>query len=210
MKKSEKSKKSDVLKSGVILEGNKFKTPIGRLSYPALFEPESFKDSKAKYKCAIIFDDSEVDLGFLKKLGKKVINEKFGDKIPKNLVTPWRDGEEREDSAGYGEGTTFMNVASDYKPLVIDRKSNKITDQTEIYAGCYVRLIVSPFVYTQPKKGLSFGLLAVQKLKDGEAFGMSVSAADFGEDDLSNFEDEEVEADIEDEEIEEDLDDGWN
>lgn len=198
MSKKDKKKKSkkNVLKCGKVLEGGKFKTSKAVLSFPKLFKPEAFNEGKPKFKCSLIWDDDEVDLTLLKKVGKKAVKD-WGKKVPKNFIYPWRDGEEREQT-GYGEGKTFMNVSSEFPVLVIDKNGDKITDESEIYAGCIVRAIVAPFVYEKPKKGLSFALLAVQKLADGDPLGTMANADDFGDDDLSEFEDDEDDGDDDD------------
>ena len=203
--KNKKTKKSDPLKIGVVLDG-KFKTPIARLSFPSLFKPESYEGSDPKYKCTLLFDENESDLTLLKKVGKRCVKEKYSKKLPKKFTWPWRDGEEREDTVGYGEGVTFINLSSNSKPLLIDRKKKEITDEDMLYAGCYVRAIVSPFVYeVKGNKGLSFALRGVQFLKEGKAFGSRTNPDDFGDDDLSDFEDDELNDDVDDD----DDDDDW-
>ena len=49
----------------------------------------------------------------------------------------------------------------------------------ELYSGCYARVCVSVFAYnSNGKRGIGFGLEAVQKLHDGDPLGGGVSVAD--------------------------------
>ena len=46
-------------------------------------------------------------------------------------------------------------------------------DRDEVYSGCYANVKVSIYAYNNPKggKGISAGLVAVQKTKDGARLG---------------------------------------
>ena len=46
-------------------------------------------------------------------------------------------------------------------------------DREEVYSGCYANVKVSIYAYNNPKggKGLSAGLVAIQKTKDGARLG---------------------------------------
>ena len=51
--------------------------------------------------------------------------------------------------------------------------------KTDIYSGCYGRVCISLFAYNNAgKRGIGIGLEAVQKLRDGDALGGSVSVSD--------------------------------
>ena len=54
-----------------------------------------------------------------------------------------------------------------------------ITQQDEIYGGCYCKAQLNAYAYEQAgNRGISFGLLHLQKVKDGEPFGIRTRAED--------------------------------
>ena len=78
--------------------------------------------------------------------------------------------------------TSTNRFSSKQKPVVVDAFGNAITDPGEVYSGCYGRASINFFGYNRAgKKGLSAGLLAIQKLHDGEPFGTVGSADDFND-----------------------------
>lgn len=73
-----------------------------------------------------------------------------------------------------------VSCKADQRPGVYDAFRNDITDPSEIKSGDYGRAHINFFCYnTAGKKGVSAGLLAVQKLCDGEPFGVVASASAF-------------------------------
>lgn len=90
------------------------------------------------------------------------------------------------------KGCWVITVSSkaDKKPGVYDAFRNDITDPAEVKSGDYGRAHINFFCYNvSGKKGISAGLLGVQKLADGEAFGTVATSSAFddgyedGEDD---------------------------
>lgn len=80
------------------------------------------------------------------------------------------------------KGCYVITVSSKQKPVVVDAFGNAISDPGEVYSGCYGRASINFYGYNRAgKKGLSAGLLAVQKLHDGEPFGTVGSADDFND-----------------------------
>ncbi len=112
--------------------------------------------------------------------------------FPPNFKKPMRDGVEKEHLDGYGAGKKFAAMTTTRKPGVVDRNKKPITDQEQFYAGCYARALVHAYPYAHKKggKGVSFGLINVQKVRDGEPFGASrIAPEDSFEDDLGPEED---------------------
>jgi hypothetical protein len=69
-------------------------TPIARLSYPYLFKQSAgLNGSEGKYQCELIFPPG-TDLSELKRAAHQAAKDKWGDKIPKNLRSPFRNGDE--------------------------------------------------------------------------------------------------------------------
>jgi len=80
------------------------------------------------------------------------------------------------------KGCWVITVSAKQKPVVVDSFGNQITDPGELYSGCYGRASINFYGYNKAgKKGVSAGLLAVQKLHDGEPFGTVGSADDFND-----------------------------
>ena len=163
--------------------GTKVTTGKVRLSYAHLFEPHAIEGNEPKYSVSVIIskDDKET----LKAI-KEAVNEakeagkaKFGGKIPANLKTPLRDGdEERADDEAYAN-SYFLNANSKNKPGIVDINVHPILDATEVYSGCYGRLTLNFYAYSASgNKGIAAGLGNVQKLEDGEPLGGFTRAED--------------------------------
>lgn len=178
-------------------------TGVVRASFTRLFEPVLSKgDTTPKYSVTLLIP--KTDKATYKALraaeaeaaeiGK---SKKFGGKIPSNLATVIRDGDTEADLELYPEnaGHWYMAVRNTRRPLVVDQNLNEILDATEVYSGCYIKASVDAFPYNfEGKKGISFSITAVQKVRDGESLGgvakveasdvFKVIATDDDEDDL--------------------------
>lgn len=157
-------------------------TPKFRVSFPALFHPQSAEEGKPlKYGVTMLFKKGS-DLTGMKALVTAVLTEKFGpdkSKRPKLLRLPFRDGdEEKSHLEGYA-GHIFVKATSKSKPQVVDRQVRLITDESIVYAGCYAVASVSAFYYDNTgNKGVSFALNNVQFIADGEPFSGRTRAED--------------------------------
>lgn len=166
-----------------------------RLSYVHLFEAHSQdSDQDAKFSCVILIPKSDkqtlskIDAAF-KAAAEQGKNSKFDGKMPANLATTLHDGDEEGDlekNPEY-EGHMYMSISSKTQPGIIDSAVNPILDSTEVYSGCYARVSMNAFPYNyKGKKGVSFGLNHVQKVRDGDFLGGRSRA----EDDFDPIEDE--------------------
>ena len=104
--------------------------------------------------------------------------------LPQKPVHTLHDGDgTRDNGEDYGpecKGHYVITVSSKQQPVIVDNMGNRITDPGEVYSGCYGRASINFDGYSKNgKKGISAGLLAVQKLHDGEPFGTVGSADDF-------------------------------
>ena len=161
-------------------------TPEFRVSFPAVFKPKRQKGdatSEPKYGLTMLFPKG-ADLSKLKRAAEEAVKEKWGDKPPKNLRSPFRDQGEKE-YEGYVEGAVFVSASSKQKPGLVDRQRQDIIDETEFYPGCYARATLRAFAYdNNGNKGVAFGLNNVQKLRDGDPLGGRTRAQDDFADDL--------------------------
>lgn len=165
----------------------KVRTGTVRLSYVHLFEPYAQDgDSEEKYSCVILIPKTDKKtLGAIDKAIKAAAeqgkNSKFDGSIPKNLQITLHDGDEEGDlekNPEY-EGHMFMSISSKTKPGMVDKEVEPITDSTELYSGVFARVSMNAFPYNyKGKKGVSFGLNHVQKVKDGDYLGGRSRAED--------------------------------
>ena len=98
-------------------------------------------------------------------------------KVGKGSVrSPLLDGDAKDDDGNFKykgdehRGCYFLRCVNyNRRPAVVDRNVQPIMDPDEIYSGCYANVRLSFYGYNSgTNKGLSPGLDAVQKVKDGE------------------------------------------
>lgn len=161
-----------------------------RLSYVNIFEAKAPQGGgDPKYSVTLLIPKS--DKATLDKI-KEAIQEardnfckrNGANALPAKPNHTLHDGDGVRDSGDpYGEeckGCYVITVSSKQRPVVVDAFRNEITDPGEVYSGCYGRAAINFYGYSQSgKKGISAGLLSIQKLHDGEPFGMTGSANDF-------------------------------
>lgn len=162
-------------------------TPPFRASYPHLFEPRKNElNGKNEYSVTALFKPGE-NLKKIEDAIKAAITKKWGPdskKWPRDLKTPLRDQFERakedEDTGsmvlpdGYVKGAKFLNLKSSEPPGVVDQNVQRILDTSEIYAGVWMIAKVNFYAYDKKgNRGVSAGLLHVQKYKDDAPLGGS-------------------------------------
>ncbi len=157
----------------------KVTTPKFRVNFPAVFTARRNElNGQDEFGLVMLFD-KDTDLSVLKAAAKEAADKKWGDKRPRNMRSPFRDGDvEREGKEGY-ENTIFVNTKSKMRPGVVDENLQTILDENEVYSGCYARATVSAYAYDRAgNAGVAFGLMNVQKLGDGEPLSSRVRAED--------------------------------
>ena len=164
-----------------------------RFSFCHIFEPQApLSGGEPKYSVTLLIPKS--DKATLKKIkeaqaeARENYCKRNGEKsLPAKPNHTLHDGDGTRDSGEpYGEeckGCYVITVSSKQKPIIVDNMRNEITDPGEVYSGCYGRAGINFYGYNQAgKKGISAGLLSIQKLHDGEPFGTVGSADDFDDD----------------------------
>jgi len=177
-------------------EIKRYQTPVFRASFVNLFEARAMEAGQTpKYGLSAIwtpskFTDKEKALWkAIRKAMDDATKAKFGKSMkdmPANFKTGIRDGAEKADLEGYGDGTQFANLTTQMKPGVVDRDKSKIHPDEgngeDVYPGCYMRATVTVYAYENKGKGVSLGLMNVQKIKDGDRLDSRTDAAeDFDE-----------------------------
>ena len=146
-----------------------------RLSFPALFEPRGFEDSKPAYQATLILN-KKTHAALIKKLqaaSAHVKQEQWKGKTPKLLSDTFRDGSEKPDLDGYGDDVVFLSCRSTKRVPVVARDLTPLTaEDGKPYAGCYVNATVRLWAQDNKYgKRINVALRAIQFLKDGEPFG---------------------------------------
>lgn len=163
-----------------------------RFSYAHVFEPYGMDGQEKKYSVSLVIPKS--DKALVDKIKKAIKaatdigkDSKFGGKIPANLKTPLRDGDEERDDDEVYKGAYFINATSKSKPGIVDKDLNPIMDKEDFYSGCYGRASLNFYPFnTSGSKGIACGLNNLQKLADGDV----LSGRSRAEDDFKDEEDD--------------------
>ncbi len=162
-----------------------------RFSYCHLFAPYANNPGQEpKYSMMVLVDKKDKKTldkinAAIEEAKLKGKSEKWGGKVPANLKTPLRDGDEEHPGEAPYAGKMFFNCSAKQRPGIVDADINPIIDPEEVYSGCYGRVNVAFYPYdASGNRGVAAGLNHVQKLADGERLGGGVSVETaFAEDD---------------------------
>ncbi len=165
-----------------------------RFSFCNIFEPKAPNGGgDPKYSVTLLIPKSDTaTLGKIKDAmaeAREVFCKRNGaSALPAKPNNTLHDGDGVRDSGDpYGpecKGHYVITVSNKQKPVVVDADRQEILDPGEVYSGCYGRASINFYGYnSNGKKGISASLLGVQKLADGEPFGIMGSADDFKDDD---------------------------
>ena len=98
------------------------KTPRFRVSFPHVFEPQDVKkddgSTKKEFSIVALFPKG-TDLSALKAEANRAAKEKWGDKIPKNLASPFRDQGEHRITAKFLGTKKFSSSESADKTVTV-------------------------------------------------------------------------------------------
>lgn len=183
-------------------DGVRVVTGEGRLSFVHVFQPHAFNEGDApKYSIRLLIPKKGGE-DTIKKLEAAIevakaegIKKLWGGELPDadDLDLPIRDGDSPKVLKKYPEhaGHWFINASSDpsrKKPEVIDRGKIEILDPQDLYSGCYGRISVALYPFSNSgNDGVGIGLNNVQKLRDGERLAGGTSAEDDFDDDLDDI-----------------------
>ena len=164
-----------------------------RFSFCHIFEPQEPQGGgDAKYSVTLLIPKSDKPTLDKIKTAMAEARENFckrngANALPQNPNHTLHDGDGMRDNGdSFGpecRGCYVITVSSKTKPVIVDAFRNEVTNPAEVYSGCYGRASINFYGYSKNgKKGISAGLLSVQKLCDGEPFGTVGSADDFDDD----------------------------
>lgn len=154
-----------------------------RLGYLNCWRAVSHYGGNAKYSVSAIIPKSDVET--IEMINKAIDTvkessiQKWGGRIPSNLRNPLHDGDEEKPDNPVYHNCFYINAKSKEAPQIVDAHIEPITDQTEVYSGCYGRVSITFFAYNyNGNRGIAAALGNIQKLNDGEPLGGQVSAKD--------------------------------
>ena len=163
-------------------------TPEFRVSFPSVFQSrKNDLNGKDEFSLVALFKKGQ-DLSALKKAAADAVEKKWGKKVPSSLRTPFRDQGERAKTdddgneflpEGYDRGAIFISLKSTQRPGLVGPNLEEIIDSTEFYAGCYARAKIRAYAYDiKGNKGVAFGLVNIQKTRNGEPLTGRTKAQD--------------------------------
>jgi hypothetical protein len=161
-----------------------------RFSYFSALAPRMNEMSgKEEYSTQVLVPKSdEATIKALKAAAKHAIADKFGDKIPKNIRNPLRDGdtETKGDGSPMSDeyvGHWFFNVKSTKRPGAVDADGSDIIGNDEIVSGDFGRVSLNAYAYdVTGNKGVAFGVNNIMLTRKGKPLGGTRASAadDFG------------------------------
>lgn len=171
-----------------------------RFSYVSVFHPKLMPDGKTeKYSVTLLIDKRDGQT--LEKIERatEAAKEQFraknpGKRLPANLATTLHDGDgEKQNGDLYGPecaGCMVMTVtaSANRRPVIVYADKTPMTEESELYSGCYGRAIINLYVYdTAGKIGVSAGLNGIMKLEDGEPLSGGVVTDSDWDDDYDDY-----------------------
>lgn len=148
-----------------------------RLSFPSIFSPRAFSAGQdAKYSALFILDKeaNSQTIEAVQSLHNKMAKDFWKGKIPSACKFCLRDGTEKEDTDGYSEDVMFISASAKVRPQIVDQDPRIDLEESSgrPYAGCFVNAAIRFWVQdSHGSKRINGQLLAVQFLRDGDAFG---------------------------------------
>ena len=156
-------------------------TKVVRVSYVNVFEPKMSPAGDMKYSLTLLIPKADtVAVEELQAAVAKAIEQgkakKWSGKVPRFKYEPIRDGD-AELEAGDKEGAEyvghyFINASSSKPPGISYIESGTVrplTDPTKLYSGCYCRVDLNPFPYSNAgNNGIGWGLNNVLLIRKGE------------------------------------------
>lgn len=174
--------------ANVDVEKLKLLTPEFRVSHPRVFKPGQIQGAgEPMYSIEMLFDKATTKLSEIQRPLIVAAKDKWGDdknEWPKPLKWPFRDG----DKPRFNKKTKKMEVKPEHvgmwvvkasssakysKPHVVGKDPKvALTDESELYPGCYARAHLKAHAYEfADKNGVKFILDGVQFIRDGKAIG---------------------------------------
>lgn len=158
-----------------------------RLSYCHLWQPQASQNGgEPKYSTTILIPKNDVNTlnaiyAEMENVKQAGISSTWGGNLPPIVKIPLYDGDGvRPSGEAFGpecRGHMVITASSKTQPQIVDLNVQPILNQADVYSGCYGRVNINFFAYSQNgNKGIGCGLNCVQKIEDGESLAGGVSA----------------------------------
>lgn len=89
-------------------------------------------------------------------------------------LTKFHDGDKPRPTTGKmddnAQGYIWVKTTSRDKPTLLRQDKTVIVDPAELYAGCWVRAVLTVAPFTMPEHGVTLYLAGIQKLADDQTF----------------------------------------
>lgn len=149
------------------------------LSFLHVFEPKAISDGDdEKYSVSVIISKKDkftltAYRAAIKAVETQVIKEKYKGIRPKKWKTPLRDGDDPEEERDESYANSFfIGANSKRRPKLYDKNLEPITDEEDLYSGCFGRVCINFYAYdVGGNKGIAAGLESIMKLSDGTPLG---------------------------------------
>ena len=155
-----------------------------RLSYVHVFEPyTSMPGQEPKYSAVLLIPKTnaaakaQIDEAIAAAVQQGVAG-KWNGAAPANVQATLHDGDGVKDGgdpySAECKGHWVLNAGADktHQPQIVGPDRKPILDQTQIYSGCYGWVNVNFYAYNyNGRKGVSCGLNAIMKTRDGQPLG---------------------------------------
>ena len=169
------------------LEKHKIILNNARLSYAYIFgEGRVSENGRRSWSTTALIPKNSPQVPAIK-AAIDAARAKDAQKIGKTgIKSPLLDGDTKDDGGGFKytgaeNRGMYMLRCTNYnrRPVVVDQNVQAVIDPDTVYSGCYANVQVSFYGYNSgTNKGISPGLDAIQKVKDGERLsGGNVDAA---------------------------------
>jgi len=158
-------------------------SPIGRASFPELFQPTQVSGQGAfKYRLTLLIDPKDPALAQLRADIEESAKKKWPSGRPKNWSSPLLDGDDMDNPRPECAGMIVLRLTAndDRPPQVVDSGMRPITKESgKMYSGCYARASYNCFSWTNTgKNGTSVGMNNVQVVRDGDPLDSRTNASD--------------------------------
>ena len=94
--------------------------------------------------------------------------EKWGGRVPEHCHLPLHDGDAENVDNPIFQHSYYLNIKCKQAPQIVDQNVQPITNEEELYSGCYGKVSVIFYAYNcGGNKGITALLGNIQKVKDG-------------------------------------------
>lgn len=153
-----------------------------RIAYLNCWKPTATQDGQKFSLVALIRKSDERTLARIDETIEYVKQkslDKWNGRIPPNLHILLHDGDVDKPDNPVFKNCYYLNAKCKEAPQIVDQNVDPITDQSELYSGCYGNVSIIFYGYNRGgNKGIAVWLGNIQKLKDGPRLGGRITASE--------------------------------